>query len=62
MVKAEWIENKIMELENDRNNNFWTDIREKQLQLLFNIYKTGIYEKYSEKEIKDKLVIIFNCL
>jgi hypothetical protein len=62
MVNSEWIENKILILENNRSKKLWTDIREKQLQFLFNVYKTGNYENYSEKEINDKLVIIYNCL
>jgi hypothetical protein len=60
MVKTEWIENKIIKLENDRNNNYWTDIRENQLQYLINIFKTGNYIKYSEEEIDYKLINIFN--
>jgi hypothetical protein len=60
MVKAEWIEDKILKLENDRNNSFWSVIRENQLNFLFNIYRTGNYEKYSKKEINDKLVILYN--
>jgi hypothetical protein len=60
MVKAEWIENKIIKLENDRNNNYWTEIRENQLQFLFDIFKTGIYGDYSEEEINDELIYIYN--
>jgi hypothetical protein len=60
MVKAEWIENKIIKLENDRNNNYWTEIRENQLQFLFDIFKTGVYRDYAEEEINDKLVFIYN--
>jgi hypothetical protein len=60
MVKTEWIENKIIKLENDRNNNYWTDIRENQLQYLINIFKTGNYIDYSEEEIDFKLIHIFN--
>jgi hypothetical protein len=60
MVKAEWMEDKILKLENDKNNNFWSEIRENQLNFLFNIYRTGNYVKYSEKDINDKLVILFN--
>jgi hypothetical protein len=60
MVKSEWMENKILKLENDRNNNYWTEVRENQLQFLIDVYKTGSYEKYSEEDINNKLVIIFN--
>jgi hypothetical protein len=61
MVKAEWMENKIVKLENDRNNSFWSDIRENQLQFLFNIYKTGNYICLSEDDINNKLIQIYNC-
>jgi hypothetical protein len=60
MVKLEWMENKIVKLENDRNNGFWTDIRENQLQFLFKIYKTGNYIILSEDEINNKLIQIYN--
>jgi hypothetical protein len=60
MVKAEWMEDKILKLENDRNNNYWSEIRENQLNFLFSIYKTGNYEKLTEKEIDDRLIILFN--
>jgi hypothetical protein len=60
MVNEEWIENKIIRLENDRNNELWTDIREDQLKFLFSIYKTGNYVNYSEQDINDKLILIYN--
>jgi hypothetical protein len=60
MVKSEWMEDKILKLENDRSNTFWSEIRENQLNFLFSIYKTGNYEKYTEKEINDRLIILFN--
>ncbi len=60
MVEHEWIEQKLVQLENDRCQNEWDDTRERQLSYLRNLYKTGEFSRYSAEGINRQLVLIFH--
>lgn len=60
MVDHEWIEQKLIQLENDRCQNEWNEIREQQLIYLRNLYKTGEFIRYSAEVIDKQLVLIFH--
>ncbi|MEM0466518.1 MAG: hypothetical protein QXL17_03225 [Candidatus Thermoplasmatota archaeon] len=60
MVHHEWIEQKLIQLENDRCNNQWTEIRERQLQFLRELYSSGNFAQYTLENIIEQLVLIFH--
>lgn len=60
MVQKDWIEQKIKQLETDRLNNVWTDIRERQITYLKTIYTTQAFTRYSPDDITEHLILIFH--
>lgn len=58
MVKQNWIESKISQLEADRLEDNWSKKREEQLQYLLRLYRTGEYNTYSVKQINEILCLI----
>jgi hypothetical protein len=60
MVHADWIERKLTQLEQDRCRNHWTEIRERQLTYLRELYASGVFNEQSAETIDKQLVSIFH--
>ncbi|HVQ00248.1 MAG TPA: hypothetical protein VMT57_01910 [Candidatus Thermoplasmatota archaeon] len=54
MVNETWIKEKIVQLETDRSNGPWSEIRELQIT-----YDSWSFAQYSHDTIAEKLVQIF---
>lgn len=55
MVNHEWMENKLMFIENARNKQSWTLQHEQTFQYLLTVYRTGHFEKLSKQQIINRL-------
>jgi hypothetical protein len=60
MVEKEWIKQKMIQLEQDRCNNQWTEIRENQLHFLQDLYKNGNFSIWTPEKITQQLILIFH--
>jgi len=60
MVHQDWIEGKILQLERDRAQSLWTEIREQQLRYLYEIYRTGKFTTATHDQINAHLIKIFH--
>ena len=60
MVDHEWIEQKLIQLEKDRCSNQWSEIRERQLQFLRELYASGQFSSWTTETITQQLVLIFH--
>jgi hypothetical protein len=60
MVNKEWMEEKIIRLEHDLTDLYWSDVREKQLNYLINLHRTGDFTSYSIDQINERLITIFH--
>ena len=59
MVNQNWIEDKISKYEAERLLGNWSRKKEKQLQYLLNIYKTGRFLSVSYNQINAELNNIY---
>lgn len=60
MVNADWMEQKIIQLEKDRSEGEWIEIREQQLNYLTTLFSSGAFLDYSQENITEKLILIFH--
>jgi len=60
MVNSDWMEQKIIQLENDRSQGEWSEIREKQLKYLITLFSSGAFVDYSSEKITEQLILIFH--
>ena len=60
MVHQDWIEGKILQLERDRLQSSWTEIRKQQLRYLYEIYRTGQFATATQDHINSRLIQIFH--
>ncbi len=60
MVHHEWIEQKLIQLETDRCSNQWTEIRERQLHFLRELYASGQFSSWTPERITQQLILIFH--
>lgn len=60
MVHQDWIERKIIQFERDQVQCSWTDVREQQLQYLYEVYRTGMFATETHEQINSRLIEIFH--
>jgi len=55
MVKQDWMEQRIIFIEKERNLNNWTKQKESTFQYLLNLYHTGRFIHLSKKQIMQQM-------
>lgn len=59
MVQVDWIERKLIQFEEDRCWNEWTDEKERQLLFLRELYKSGDFAYRTAENIMHHLALVF---
>ena len=59
MVQVDWIERKLIQFEEDRCWNQWTDKKEQQLMFLCDLYKSGDFAHRTAENIMYHLALFF---